>query len=69
MAYNGENDVMESIFSLLMSFLYIPQSTSVSGHVFATLRSFINHFSCILFKGIFQIYKIKNLLNRYLIIF
>ncbi|VVC41311.1 Hypothetical protein CINCED_3A009340 [Cinara cedri] len=51
MAYNGENDVMESIFSLLMSFLCIPQSTSVSAHIFATLRSFINHFSCILFKG------------------
>lgn len=70
MAYNGENDVMESIFSLLMSFLYIPQSTSVSGHVFATLRSFINHFSCILFKGIsncIQFY--KTVLSRYPLIF
>lgn len=52
MAYNGENDAMESVFSILMTFLSIAQSTSVCGHMFATLRSFINIFSCILFKGI-----------------
>lgn len=52
MAYNGENNIMESVFSVLMAFLCIAQSTSVCGHVFATLRSFINKFSCVLFKGI-----------------
>jgi len=52
MAYNGENNIMESVFSVLMAFLCIAQSTSVCGHVFATLRSFINQFSCILFRGI-----------------
>jgi len=52
MAYNGENDIMESVFSTLVTFLCIPQSTLVCGHVFATLRSFINNFSCVLFKGI-----------------
>lgn len=51
MAYNCENDIMESVFSTLMAFLCIPQSTLVCGHVFATLRSFINNFSCVLFKG------------------
>ncbi|XP_026816048.1 dedicator of cytokinesis protein 9 isoform X1 [Rhopalosiphum maidis] len=51
MAYNGENDIMESVFSTLIAFLCIPQSTLVCGHVFATLRSFINNFSCVLFKG------------------
>jgi len=52
MAYNGENDLMESVFSVLMTFLNIAQSTAVCGHVFATLRSYINTFSCVLFKGI-----------------
>lgn len=51
MVYNGDNNIMESIFSVLMTFLCITQSTSVCGHVFATLRSFINNFSCVLFKG------------------
>lgn len=51
MAHNGENDIMESVFSVLMAFLCIAQSTSVCGHVFATLRSFINNFSCVFFKG------------------
>lgn len=51
MMYNGENDIMESVFSTLVAFLCIPQSTLVCGHVFATLRSFINNFSCVLFKG------------------
>ncbi|XP_050434883.1 dedicator of cytokinesis protein 9 isoform X2 [Adelges cooleyi] len=51
MAYNGDNDVMESVFSVHIAFLSIPQSTSVSGHMFAVLRSFINNYSCILFKG------------------
>lgn len=58
MAYNGENITMESIFSVLMTFLSIAQSTSVCGHVYATLRSFINNFSCVLFKGI-QIYFLR----------
>lgn len=60
MAYNGENDIMESVFSVLMSFLCVAQSTLVSGHIYATLRSFINNFSCVLFKGIYlNIYKYK----------
>jgi len=54
-ANNGENDTMDSVFSVLMSFLRISQSKTVSGHVYATLRSFINNFSSVLFKGI-QIY-------------
>lgn len=52
MAHNGDNDVMENVFSVYMTFLCIAQSSSVCGHVFATLRSFINNFSCVLFKGI-----------------
>lgn len=55
MAHNGDNDIMEHVFSVHMTFLCIAQSTSVCGHVFASLRSFINNFSSVLFKGI-QVY-------------
>ncbi|XP_050528941.1 dedicator of cytokinesis protein 9 isoform X2 [Daktulosphaira vitifoliae] len=55
MTHSGDNTVMESVFSVHLAFLSIPQSTSVSVHVFAVLRSFINNYSCILFKGTAQL--------------
>jgi len=49
---NGENDTMESAFSVLMTLLSKPQSKTVVGPIYAILQSFINNFSSILFKGI-----------------
>lgn len=48
---DGDNATMRKIFDIYLSFLQIGQSESLFKHVFASLRSFINSYSSILFQG------------------
>ncbi|XP_052217568.1 dedicator of cytokinesis protein 9-like isoform X3 [Dreissena polymorpha] len=48
---NGENTLMETVFSLYLYFLKTSQSETLQGHVFAVWRSFIKKFPNVLFSG------------------
>ncbi|XP_073255433.1 dedicator of cytokinesis protein 11-like [Porites lutea] len=47
----GDNLLMKKVFSVLISFLQIPQSEFMMKHVFASLRSYINKFPAALYRG------------------
>lgn len=47
----GDNIMMKKVFSVLLSFLQIPQSEFMMRHVFASLRSYINKFPAALYRG------------------
>uniref|UniRef100_A0A8D9FDQ4 Dedicator of cytokinesis protein 9 n=1 Tax=Cacopsylla melanoneura TaxID=428564 RepID=A0A8D9FDQ4_9HEMI len=47
----GDNPMMRSVLELYLCFLSLGQSESLFRHVFASLRSFIDHFSLALFQG------------------
>ncbi|XP_068733995.1 dedicator of cytokinesis protein 9-like isoform X4 [Montipora capricornis] len=47
----GDNILMKKVFSVLLSFLQIPQSEFMMRHVFASLRSYINKFPAALYRG------------------
>ncbi|EDV29620.1 uncharacterized protein TRIADDRAFT_18599, partial [Trichoplax adhaerens] len=48
---NGDNVLMRKVSSLLVLFLQIGQSEFLLEHVFAAIRSFINKFPVVLFRG------------------
>lgn len=48
---DGDNALMRKVLDIYLSFLQIGQSESLSKHVFAALRAFINNFSVALFQG------------------
>ena len=48
---DGDNALMRKVLDIYLSFLQIGQSESLSKHVFAALRSFINNFPVALFQG------------------
>ncbi|KAI5737707.1 hypothetical protein M8J76_015984 [Diaphorina citri] len=51
LASGGDNATMRSVLELYLCFLRLGQSETLFRHVFASLRSFINHFSLALFQG------------------
>jgi len=52
---DGDNPLMRKVLDIYLSFLQIGQSESLSKHVFAALRAFINNFPFALYHGIFEI--------------
>ncbi|KAF5283763.1 hypothetical protein FQA39_LY17201 [Lamprigera yunnana] len=50
-ATDGDNTIMKKIFDTYLCFLQIGQSETLSRHVFAAIRAFINNYSLVLFKG------------------
>ncbi len=49
---DGDNPLMRKVLDIYLSFLQIGQSESLSKHVFAALRAFINSFPLALYQGI-----------------
>lgn len=49
----GNNAIMRKVFDIYMTFLELGQGESLYKHVFASLRSFINNYSSVLFQGMF----------------
>lgn len=49
---DGDNPLMRKVLDIYLSFLQIGQSESMSKHVFAAFRSFINNFPVALYQGI-----------------
>ena len=50
--HDGDNPLMRKVLDIYLSFLQIGQSESLSKHVFAALRAFINSFPIALYQGI-----------------
>ena len=48
---DGDNPMMRKVLDIYLSFLQIGQSESLSNHVFAALRAFINNFPVALYHG------------------
>ncbi|XP_056298511.1 dedicator of cytokinesis protein 11 isoform X2 [Pseudoliparis swirei] len=48
---DGHNPLMKKVFDVYLTFLKVGQSEVALRHVFAALRSFINKFPSVLFKG------------------
>ncbi|XP_046447610.1 dedicator of cytokinesis protein 9-like isoform X2 [Daphnia pulex] len=48
---DGDNPLMRKVLDIYLSFLQIGQSESLSKHVFAALRAFINSFPLALYQG------------------
>lgn len=51
LAGDGDNPVMQKLFTIYLTFLQIGQSETLLGHVFAGLRAFLNNYSVALFQG------------------
>ncbi|XP_011300539.1 dedicator of cytokinesis protein 9 isoform X1 [Fopius arisanus] len=51
LANDGDNSIMHKLFCIYLKFLEIGQSESLSRHVFASFRAFLNNYSMALFKG------------------
>ena len=56
LCHDGDNPLMRKVLDIYLSFLQIGQSESLSRHVFAALRAFINSFPVALYQGICTIY-------------
>ncbi|XP_033225104.1 dedicator of cytokinesis protein 9 isoform X4 [Belonocnema kinseyi] len=48
---DGNNPVMQKLFTIYLLFLQLGQSETLFRHVFAGLRAFLNNYSIILFRG------------------
>ena len=48
---DGDNPLMRKVLDIYLSFLQVGQSESLSKHVFAALRAFINNFPVALYQG------------------
>ena len=48
---DGDNPLMRKVLDIYLSFLQVGQSESLSKHVFAALRAFINNFPIALYQG------------------
>lgn len=48
---DGDNPIMQKVFSIYLSFLQVGQSETLLRHVFASFRAFLNNYSIILFQG------------------
>lgn len=48
---DGDNLIMQKVFSIYLSFLQVGQSETLLRHVFASFRAFLNNYSIILFQG------------------
>lgn len=59
----GDNPLMRKVLDIYLTFLQIGQSESLSRHVFAALRAFINNFPVALYQGTF-IHSIPIKLNQ-----
>lgn len=53
---DGDNPLMRKVLDIYLSFLQIGQSESLSKHVFAALRAFINNFPLALYQGTIYFY-------------
>lgn len=53
---DGDNPLMRKVLDIYLSFLQIGQSESLSKHVFAALRAFINSFPLALYQGIVELF-------------
>lgn len=51
LADDGDNPVLKKVFDIYLSFMQIGQSETLYSHIFPAIRSFINNFSAVLFKG------------------
>lgn len=51
LADDGDNPVLKKVFDIYLSFTQVGQSETLYSHVFPAIRSFINNFSIVLFKG------------------
>jgi hypothetical protein len=49
-----DSPITDKIFDIYLTFLQVGQSETLSTHVFAALRAFINNFSTVLFQGRFS---------------
>ncbi|XP_043275620.1 dedicator of cytokinesis protein 9 isoform X2 [Venturia canescens] len=51
LAGDGDNPIMQKLFTIYLTFLQIGQSETLLRHVFAGLRAFLNNYSIALFQG------------------